>query len=80
MFFPSASNINRDSPFGSKKKKRIIISLFCLIFITILASSIYGYLRPLPGGTSFEGELRNGEVEFLFDLTYQKDGNIVMEK
>lgn len=78
MFLPSASNINRDRPFWSKK--RIIVVLFCLIFVSMLVSSIYGYIRPLPEGTSFEGEPRSGEVEFLFDLTYQKDGNIVMEQ
>ncbi|MDD3833681.1 MAG: phospholipase D family protein [Oscillospiraceae bacterium] len=57
-----------------------MVSLFSLIFIILLGSSIYGYHKPLPAGTSFEGELRSGEVEFLFDLTYQKDGGIVREQ
>jgi HKD family nuclease len=78
MFIPSASNINRDRPFWFKK--RIKITLLCLIFFSILISSIYGYIKPLPEGTSFEGQLRNGKVEFLFDLTYQKEGNIVREQ
>lgn len=61
-------------------KKRIVLSIFSLFFILLLISSIYGYHKPLPAGTSFEGELRSGEVEFLFDLTYQKDGDIVREQ
>ncbi|KUO53447.1 MAG: phospholipase [Desulfitibacter sp. BRH_c19] len=64
----------------SWSKKRIIFCVVGLIIMLIIINSMYGYLKASPEGVSFEGELRRGQVEFLFDLTYQRDGDTVMEQ
>jgi len=57
------------------KKKRWVIGLA----IVILLSSIMFYQRtkPLPDGVSYAGDIHSipeEDVEFIYDLTYQKDG------
>ena len=57
------------------KKKRWVIGLA----IVILLSSIMFYQRtkPLPDGVSYAGAIHSipeEDVEFIYDLTYQKDG------
>src|SRR5690554_1263087 len=77
MINKSVPHINQTN-FWSKK--RIILGIFGVIFLIMTLSLIFSSMKPLPTGTSFEGELRSGEVEFLYDLTYQKDDNLVMEQ
>lgn len=49
--------------------------------LIIIISSVYGVLKPLPEGISFEGEMYEIEnVEFLYDLTYKREGKIVREQ
>ncbi|NEU30891.1 phospholipase [bacterium LRH843] len=51
--------------------------ILLLIFITICAISFYHYIKPLPAGISYEGTIHTTDnVEFLYDLTYQKKDNI----
>jgi HKD family nuclease len=72
-----------------KKKRRIVtkkeIALRILIGILIFyfVVGVYQYVKPLPEGVSYEGEIRGfeeGEVEFLYDLTYQKNGEKIYEQ
>lgn len=61
----------------SKKRKVIIVG----IMITILTSiMIYHRVKPLPPGISYQGTIHTipeQDVEFLYDLTYQKEGEEV---
>lgn len=61
----------------SKKRKVIIIG----VMITILTSiMIYHRVKPLPPDISYQGTVHTipeQDVEFLYDLTYQKEGEEV---
>jgi len=63
----------------SKKRKVIIIG----VMITILTSiMIYHRVKPLPPGISYQGTIHTipeQDVEFLYDLTYQKEGEEVRD-
>lgn len=65
-----------------KKKHWILLSLSLLlcIYIGIL---IYHQVKELPEGLSFAGEahwLAEDEIDFLYDLTYQRNGEEVYEQ
>ncbi|WP_175637875.1 phospholipase D family protein [Metabacillus schmidteae] len=58
----------------NKKKKKWIIS--AVIIIIISAIMIYHRVKPLPPGLSYQSKVHTiseQDVEFLYDLTYQKD-------
>ncbi|WP_245415764.1 phospholipase D family protein [Alteribacter populi] len=38
-----------------------------------LLSSLFGYFKPLPEGISYEGEVHQGDVDLLIDLTYSSE-------
>lgn len=53
--------------------------LILLLIVIIIAA--YGALKPLPEGVSIEGEVhKSAYVAFLYDLTYEKDGEIIREQ
>lgn len=57
-----------------KKRTWIIAGIFITIYIATL---IYQQFKPLPEGISYEGQVRSlhdEDIEFLYDLTYQKNG------
>lgn len=68
------------SKISSQKK---FLSLFLLLFLFIYISTIvYHERKPLPKGVSYEGEVHHvseESISFLYDLTYQKDGEEIQE-
>lgn len=68
-------------PTQSVWKRRLKYTIIILLLIYI-ATLIYHQTKPLPEGTSYLGEeylLRDEEITFLYDLTYQEDGEEVYE-
>ncbi|QZY55271.1 phospholipase D family protein [Crassaminicella profunda] len=60
-------------------KKRKMIGL--ILFLIIISTSIYGVIKPLPEGISLDGSVyKTDRIEFLYDLTYEKDGEIMKEQ
>ncbi|WP_270180555.1 phospholipase D family protein [Alkalihalobacillus sp. CinArs1] len=62
-----------------KKKRWIALSIFLLIYSGVL---VYHRFKPLPEGISYAGDvhsLQGDDVEFLYDLTYDKDGKEVYD-
>ncbi|ADC48707.1 putative cardiolipin synthase [Alkalihalophilus pseudofirmus OF4] len=58
-----------------KKRYGLIVILSILVIVTL-----YGIYRPLPEGVSYESDSYYvNNIDFLYDLTYQKDGLIQME-
>ncbi|MGJ0845325.1 phospholipase D family protein [Tissierella praeacuta] len=56
------------------KYKKFILGLIPIFILN-------GFVTPIPKETSFEGIDRNAQnIEFLYDLTYKKDGNPVKEQ
>lgn len=50
-------------------------------FVILILIVLYnGFKTPVAPGISEKGELRNSEVEFIYDLTYEKDKSILHEK
>ncbi|QQT90226.1 phospholipase [Peptoniphilus harei] len=59
-----------------KKKKKIMIIILLLIIIPI----IYSLNTKNPPGTNLSSDFRDADCEFLYDLTYLKDGKRLHEK
>ncbi|NDI33953.1 phospholipase [Chengkuizengella sediminis] len=60
---------------------KIFKVVFSIVLVIYMCISIYGVYKPLPEGISVNGDNHNvSNVEFLNDLTYQKDGRIVHEQ
>ena len=59
-----------------KKKKKIMILILLLVIIPI----IYSLNTKNPPGTNVASEFRDADCEFLYDLTYLKDGKRIHEK
>ena len=59
-----------------KKKKKIMIIILLLIIIPIL----YSLNTKNPPGTNLSSDFKDADCEFLYDLTYLKDGNRLHEK
>jgi len=52
-----------------------------IILVFIIACSLYGVYKPLPKGISTEGKMQAlDNIEFLHDLTYEKEGKLVHEQ
>ncbi|MBU8906809.1 phospholipase D family protein [Desertibacillus haloalkaliphilus] len=65
----------------TQTRKRPILITFIVVLFIISGHSIYGYVKPLPEGISFEGEVHeNQEVEFLVDLTYPTEDALQHEQ
>lgn len=54
------------------RKRKIIVGIAGLLLLYIVGNSVYGMKMPLPEGMNMTGEMRQTQVEFLTDLTYQK--------
>ncbi len=51
------------------------LGIIVVMFTTVFIVSVYGYVKPLPKGLSYEGDVHLvDEVEFLYDLTYEQEG------
>ncbi|WP_295150273.1 phospholipase D-like domain-containing protein [uncultured Peptoniphilus sp.] len=59
-----------------KKKKKIMILILLLIIIPIL----YSLNTKNPPGTNLSSDFKDADCEFLYDLTYLKDGKRIHEK
>ncbi|MBN8208828.1 phospholipase D family protein [Bacillus sp. NTK071] len=62
-----------------QKKRWIVLSIFLLIYVGVMT---YHRFKPLPEGVSYAGEvhnLNNNDIEFLYDLTYDKNGKEVYD-
>lgn len=54
---------------------------FCGVFLLWLVGLAYGLYRPLPAGLAMVGpERRVAKAEFLYDLTFVRDGAVVREQ
>lgn len=52
-----------------------------LLFILLLVFILYqGLKTPIPEGSSYKSEKKRGEMEFLYDLTYEKEGQRQQEQ
>lgn len=63
----------------NKSKKRKSWKMI-IIIILIVVISYHGFKTPVHEGTSLKGEMRNSQVEFIYDLTYEKDKSLVYEQ
>ncbi|PLR69071.1 phospholipase D family protein [Bacillus sp. UMB0893] len=64
---------------ATKRSRSRLIWLGVAIFLILLTSSvsIYQYLKPLPQGVSYEGDVHSADqIEFLYDLTFENKGQI----
>ncbi|RNA70645.1 phospholipase [Alteribacter keqinensis] len=62
-------------------KKRAAGVVFAALAFFMVTVSVYGANKPLPEGISFEGDIHDGEVSFLTDVTYPGfDGEAVHEQ
>ncbi|RXI96693.1 phospholipase [Anaerobacillus alkaliphilus] len=60
---------------------RKVMFVFLFLLVVVAGYTAYGLLKPLPEGVSFEGrEHTVSNVEFLYDLTYEKEGEVVSER
>ncbi|MCL7746124.1 phospholipase D family protein [Halalkalibacter alkaliphilus] len=60
--------------------KKLFLVLFVVLIITVVPYTVYGLYKPLPEGVSYEGNVHHvTNVEFLSDLTYEKDGELVRD-
>lgn len=63
-----------------RKKRWILFSIFILIYVSVIT---YNRFKPLPEGVSYAGdvhELSGDEIEFLYDLTYDKENKEVYDQ
>ncbi|PYZ96773.1 phospholipase [Alteribacter lacisalsi] len=71
----------RSKEAGQVKKGKIAGLLIVVILLTVSSVSVYGYTKPQPEGVDYAGaEHRSDAVEFLYDLTYEKNGRAVVEQ
>ncbi len=60
---------------------RKLAAVFIIVLAIVGGYTAYGLFKPLPEGVSYEGkEHFVSDVEFLYDLTYEKDGEVVTER
>ncbi|MBM7097862.1 phospholipase D family protein [Bacillus sp. H-16] len=68
----------RESRWTKKRVAGVVVATLAFFMITV---SIYGANKSLPEGISFEGDIHEGEVSFLTDITYSGvDGEAVHEQ
>lgn len=59
--------------------KRIWLVVTVVVVIPIIVG-VYQLNKPLPKDISYEGAVHQADVDFLYDVTYEKDGKRVMEQ
>ncbi|GAE37158.1 phospholipase D family protein [Halalkalibacter akibai] len=60
--------------------KKISLTILLLLALTVGSYTIYGLFKPLPEGLSYEGNVHSvSNVEFIADITYEKDGDVIRE-
>ncbi|MDQ0300087.1 phosphatidylserine/phosphatidylglycerophosphate/cardiolipin synthase-like enzyme [Salibacterium salarium] len=65
----------------TSRRWQVSVGLLGILFILVIVNSVYGFLKPLPDGVSYEGETHKvDEVEFLRDVTYHEDGESYQEQ
>jgi len=63
--------------------KKHLIRILGIIILWLIAVGVFQTHKPLPEGVDYSGEERptaSGDVNFLYDLTYEKDGAMVHEQ
>ncbi|MFD2706063.1 phospholipase D family protein [Salibacterium lacus] len=61
--------------------RRPAVTGMLMIILTVMVISVYHVYKPMPEHTSVEGDVhRAGDIEFLYDLTYQKNGEQQQEQ
>lgn len=74
------ASIKNDS-FKKSKNRGIRKKVMLVMAIIIIIILINGFTTPVPDGISIEGSRHDVEnIEFLQDLTYEKDGNLIHEQ
>lgn len=66
-----------------KKAFKIVLGIFFVFFLIWFFVGVYAKYKTLPEGISVDGKtyyVSEDEIEFLYDLTYNKDGTIVYEQ
>ena len=66
--------------FFNKKSTRIVLVVFALLVFLVMFMQWYHSNKFLPKGMSLEGEVYpvdEDSIDFLYDLTYEKEGEIV---
>jgi len=74
--------IEKPSKKSRKIKKKVFLIIGILLFWTFLVG-VYHYNKPLPSGTSIEGEIyyvSDEDIDFLYDLTFFRAGEKVTEQ
>jgi len=69
------------SPLFLKMKK--LIRILGIIILWLIAVGIFHLYKPLPAGVDYSGKTRGisaDDVRFLYDLTYEKDGERIHEQ
>ncbi|WP_242967775.1 phospholipase D family protein [Tepidibacter mesophilus] len=67
--------------FISKNPKKKYFTVKNIAIMLAIVTVVNGFITPMPKGLSFEGELHNvSDIEFLYDLTYKKDGEVIHEQ
>jgi len=70
-------------PFRKKPILRKIVRIAGVLLLWLIAVGIFQMFKPLPAGVDYAGKWRNisqDGVTFLYDLTYEKDGERVHEQ
>ncbi|MGG4488031.1 hypothetical protein [Metabacillus idriensis] len=69
--------INEQSVVRIKQKRKVFFGAILLLVLISASVAVYHYLKPLPAGISHEGDIHSsGQVEFLYDLTYENEGDV----
>ncbi|WP_411334696.1 phospholipase D family protein [Metabacillus indicus] len=59
-----------------KRKRKVFLGVLLLFALLGSGTAVYHYTKPLPEGISHEGEIHAGQVEFLYDLTYENGEDV----
>ncbi|MDT8861049.1 phospholipase D family protein [Alkalihalobacillus sp. MEB130] len=60
--------------------KKILFVIVILLIVSVVPYTVYGLYKPLPDGVSYEGDIHHvSNVEFIADLSYEKDGERVRD-
>lgn len=68
----------KDRPLFFKRKRFPWKSLLAAVFICLVV--FIGFSTPVPDGLSQKGPVRDTDFEFIYDLTYQQNNEIVHER
>ncbi len=65
---------------GSKEDRKMKTTLSMTVIILLAVITYNGIKTQNPRGVSKKGEMRDSEFEFIYDLTYERDGSAIHEK